>query len=165
MKLLSLIFAMFMSSPLIPASGAAMFFNDYFLDKTMRIDYYHSGDSKAEAVTLDQIFKYGIWAGSKNSLIDNFNNGRYYVKIYDLASNKLIFSKGFDCYFGEYKTSSGAEKGIKRTYSESVLIPYPKNKINFVLERRNKENKMEELFSAEVDPNSIDVINENPSGN
>ena len=104
-------------------------FDDYFTNKTMRVDYYHIGDSKTEIITLDQVYKYGIWAGSKKNLIDNFNNGRYYVKIYDAASGNLIFSKGFDSYFGEYKTSRDALNGIQRTYSESVLIPFPKNKI------------------------------------
>ena len=106
------------------------FFNEYFIDETMRIDYYHIGNSTEEFVTLDQIYKYGIWAGSRKYLIDDLNLGRYCVKIYDAATNQLIFSKGFDSYFGEYKTSSEGLEGIKKTFHESALIPYPKNKIS-----------------------------------
>ena len=29
-------------------------FDDYFVDKTMRIDYYHTGDAKMETVALDR---------------------------------------------------------------------------------------------------------------
>ncbi len=139
-----------------PAGG----FDDYFLDKTMRLDYFHIGDAKKEFVTLDQVYQQGIWAGSKKNLIDHFDNGRYYVKIYDASSGKLIFSKGFDCYFGEYKTTDSALKGVKRTYHESALIPYPKAKIKFTLEVRDRENRLNPLFSQEIDPDGVAVIKE-----
>ncbi len=135
-------------------------FKNYFIDKTMRIDYFHIGNSKDEIVTVDKIYQYGIWAGSTKNLIDNFNNGKYYYKVYDLSSGELIFSKGFNSYFGEYQTSAEAANGIKRTYSESAIIPYPKNKIKLVIERRKKDNKLEKFFETEIDPESIDIIRE-----
>ena len=109
-------------------------FNKYFLDETMRIDYYHIGNAKEESITLDQIYRYGIWAGSRVHLIDEMNLGRYLAKIYDAASGQVIYSRGFDSYFGEYKTSSDGLAGISKTFSESAIIPYPKNKIflNFI---------------------------------
>jgi hypothetical protein len=133
-------------------------FNDYFTDQTMRIDYYHTGDAASEIVTIDQVYRYGTWAGSLNSLPDNFNNGAYYYKIYDAATGKLIFSRGFDSYFKEYQTVDEAIKGIKRTFHESAVIPYPKNKIKFALEKRDKQNKLNEIFSAEIDPSDLYII-------
>lgn len=133
-------------------------FNDFFTDKTMRIDYFHIGDAKTEMVTLDQIYEQGSWAGSLNNLIDNFNNGRYYIKIYDANSDKLIYSKGFDSYFGEYRTSQWGEAGIKKAYHETVLIPYPKNKIRFSFESRNREKRLNEVFYQDVDPDTVSII-------
>jgi hypothetical protein len=138
----------------------AVDFDECFIDKTMRLDYFHIGDAKEEFVTLDQIYQQGIWSGSKKNLIDHFNNGRYCIKVYDAASEKLIFSKGFDSYFGEYKTTSSALKGVKRTYHESALIPYPKIKIKFTLEVRNRENSLQLLFWQEIDPSGIAIIKE-----
>lgn len=135
-------------------------FDDYFVDKTMRIDYFHVGDAKEEFITVDQIYQQSVWAGSKKNLIDTFNNGRYYFNIYDSSSKKLIFSKGFDSYFGEYKTTDLALKGVKRTYHESALIPYPKEKILFTLEVRNRENLLKLLFSREIDPKGIAILKE-----
>ena len=132
-------------------------FDDFFIDKTMRVDYFHIGDAQTEIITIDQIYKYGIWAGSRVHLIDEFNVGRYYVKIYDKNSEELIYSKGFDSYFGEYQTSSEALDGIKKTYHESALIPYPKVKILFTIERRNKENKLIEFFTREIDPDDVNI--------
>ncbi len=132
-------------------------FERHFLDKTMRIDYFHVGNAKEEVVTLDQVYEQGVWAGSLRNLIDPFDNGRYYAKIYDVSSGDLIFSKGFDSYFGEYKTSSDALEGVRRTYHESVLIPFPKNKITFTLEVRNRENKLEPFFSQIIDPTGVGI--------
>lgn len=133
-------------------------FNDYFTDQTMRIDYFHIGDANSEMMTLDHVYQYGTWAGSLKNLIDNFNNGIYYYKVYDPASGRLIFSKGFDSYFKEYQTSDDAAKGIKRTYHESAIIPYPKNKIKFVLEKRDKQNNLNEVYSTEIDPGDLYII-------
>ena len=133
-------------------------FDQFFINKTMRIDYFHIGDSKSEIVTLDQIYQYGKWAGSRKNLIDNFNLGSYYVKIYDASSGLLIYSRGFSSYFGEYQYSSPAHRGVKRTFHESALIPFPKNRIVFELERRDKYNKLYVIFSDTLNPESVSII-------
>ncbi len=133
-------------------------FNEYFNDQTMRIDYFHIGDAVTEIVTIDFVYQYGTWAGSTKNLIDNFNNGAYYHKIYDQATGKLIYSKGFDSYFKEYQTTDEASKGIKRTFHESAIIPYPKNKIKFVLEKRDRNNILNEVFATEIDPSDLYII-------
>jgi hypothetical protein len=124
----------------------------------MRIDYHHIGDAKSELITIDKLYEYGTWAGNPKNLIDNFNNGKYYVKVYDAISDRLIFSKGFDSYFGEYQTSLNASKGLKKAYHESALIPAPKEKIKFVLEKRDAQNDLKEIFSTEVDPKDVSII-------
>jgi len=133
-------------------------FDSYFINKTMRIDYFHSGDSKSEWITIDKIYQYGIWAGNKNNLMDNFNNGKYFIKINDQQSGQLIFSSGFNSYFGEYQTSVDGDRGIKRTYHESAIIPYPKNKILFSIEKRDERNNLKEIFNTEIDPGSISIV-------
>jgi len=138
--------------------GAQSEFEKYFEDKTMRIDYYHTGDSEKEFVSVDRIYVYGIWAGSKLNLIDEFNNGAYYYKIYDAIDGKLIHSKGFDSYFKEYQTTEEAASGVLRTYHESAIIPAPRNKIKFVLEKRDRSNKLNEIFSTIIDPDYMTVI-------
>jgi len=127
-------------------SFAALNFDDYFEDQTMRVDYYHMADKTTDVITLDRIYRQGTWAGNPNSLIDPFNNGKYYIKVYDLLSGKLIFSKGFNSYCSEYKTTDMAAKGIKRTFHETALIPFPKQEIKFTLEQRDKQNHLHLLF-------------------
>ena len=133
-------------------------FNSFFVDKTMRVDFYHIGDANTEIFTIDMIYQYGIWAGSRVNLIDKFNNGHYYAKVYDIKTNRLLFSKGYDCFFGEYKSGSDAIAGIKRTYHESLLIPYAKSEIKLVIEKRDKNNLLVPVFYTQIDPDGISII-------
>lgn len=133
-------------------------FEKYFFDKTMRIDYFHIGSSKTEIFVIDRIYLYDKWAGSTKNLIDNLNNGKYYYKIYDFETETLIYSKGFDTFFGEYVSTKDGKDGKIKSFHESALIPYPKNKILFVIEKRNDLNLLEEFYTTEIDPSSIYII-------
>lgn len=159
MKSLTMLYVLFILTPDMISQDFNLFDN-YFIDETMRIDYYHIGNATEEFITMDQIYKYGMWAGSRKYLIDDLNIGRYCVKIYDSATNELIFSKGFDSYFGEYKTSNEGIEGIKRTFHETVLIPYPKNKIIFSMERRDQKQMLLEFYRKEVDPGDMMIISD-----
>lgn len=103
--LLFLVAAAILVIPVLTLAQDKLNFDDYFVDKTMRIDYFHVGNSKSEDFSIDSIYQQGIWAGNTKNLIDDKNIGKYYYKIYDSASKKLIFSKGLDAYFGEYRTT------------------------------------------------------------
>jgi hypothetical protein len=157
-KISNILFLLFLYVSVCLFAQPQINFNDYFIDKTMRIDYYHIGDSKTEIVTLDQIYEYGIWAGSRTNLIDRFNNGSYYAKIYDKKSGNLIYSKGFDTYFREYKSTRDALSGKKRSYHESILIPTPKSEFVFSLERRDDKNDLYFFYSDTIDPGSVHII-------
>ena len=100
-------------------------FDSYFRKAVMRIDYFHVADAETESITLDQIYVQGMWAGNTGSLIDYEPRGSYFIKVYDPASNQLIYSQSFSSYCGEYRTTDAASKKIKRTYHESARIPCP----------------------------------------
>ena len=135
-------------------------FDAWFVDKTLRVDYFHTGSAASEIFALDQVYDQGIWAGPRAHLIDPFDLGRYSVKVYDQATGTLIFSKGFDSYFGEYKTSEAGLKGVPRTYQESALIPYPRKPVRFTVEAKDRRNVSQPVFSQTIDPAAQTVIRE-----
>jgi len=160
MRTILIVFLFSFLAPARLAAQSAAGFDALFVDKTMRVDYHHGGDAKTEFITLDRVFEQGIWAGSRRNLIDPFNLGRYLVKVYDAKTGRLIFSKGFDAYFGDYKTSDDALKGIQKTYHESALIPFPRNKIKLTFEARKRDYSWEPLFSQEIEPAAVTVSRE-----
>src|SRR5271157_5141098 len=134
------------------AAQGSVPFAQFFVDSTLRIDYYHVGAKTEEFMTLDRLFKQGVWAGSTRNLLDTFNLGRYAARVYDAASGRLLYSRTYDSYFGEYKTTEPARKGTKRTYHESVLVPFPRRPVRVEFENRDRRNVYHPLFSCVVDP-------------
>ncbi len=133
-------------------------FEDYFVDSTLRIDYYHTGDARDEFLTVDQMLRQGPWAGNPRKLLDPFGRGHYYVKMYDASTNTLLYSRGYDAYFDEYRTTESAGKGIKRTYHESVLVPCPRKPVRVVIESRDPRNEFHPFFTHQVDPADYHIV-------
>jgi len=128
-----------------------------FRDETLRIDYFHTGNAREEFAALDQVRRQGTWAGSRRHLIDRLGVGNYEARAYDAATGALLFSRGFDSYFGEYRTTDEAGQGVRRTYQESVLMPLPKAKVRFTIEARGRDGARHELLVAEIDPDAWSV--------
>jgi len=137
-------------------------FDEFFVDKTMRVDYFHTGTKGFQVISLDKVYEEPavlthdkkMWAGNKNNLIDTLNLGKYLVKVIDVKTNQIIYSRGFCSLFGEWETTGEAEKGIYRTFHESVLFPFPKEKIQMIIAVRDKENYFNNIFSTIIEPNS-----------
>ena len=126
-------------------------FDQSFTEGTLRIDYFHTGDADTESVELDEMYNYDHWAGSKTNLIDQLDYGSYYHKVYN-ADQQLIYSRGFDSYFKEYQVSSPALDGVVKQFHESAIIPFPKERVIFALEKRKKDGTYQEVFRQEIDP-------------
>ncbi|MCP4571386.1 MAG: peptidase M64 [bacterium] len=137
---------------LVATAAAAADFDDLFVDATLRIDYFHTGDATHEYVSVDQLWRQGIYAGSRTRLLDDLDLGRYYAKLYDAGSGELLWSRGFDSYFGEWQTTTPAANGVLRTYHESALAPYPKVPVEFALEARDAHGVLQEVFRTAIDP-------------
>lgn len=137
-------------------------FQKYFGDASMRIDYYHMADKESELFSLDAVYFQAGLSCNPHGLLDPFNTGRYFIHVYDKEEKQLIWSRGFDSYCGEYMTTDDAGRGIKRTYHESAVLPYPRAPIRFVILRKDKNNVYREVFSQEIDPASPWIIREAP---
>ena len=48
-------------------------FDADFSDKTMRLDYFHTGGPGGEVISLDRVVSDGRWAGSRTRLLDTTN--------------------------------------------------------------------------------------------
>jgi IgA Peptidase M64/Peptidase M64 N-terminus len=160
----SLVILFFWALPALAVwAPAQVAFDDYFLDQALRLDLYQTGDAKQETLTVHQIYQEGIWPESKSGLIPPFDYGRYVFQLYDIASNRLIFSRGFDTMFAEYKTTSPALSGVERVFERSLRIPLPKRPVLFVVERRDKRHLLQPIFDQVIDPEDYHIIRETPA--
>jgi hypothetical protein len=156
MKLLSLLLFL----PLALPAQTSQQFEEFFQDRALRIDLYQVGNATEEFLTLDRVVEEGPWPENPAHLLEPFQRGRYTTKVFDIATNRLIYSNGFDCMFGEYRTTTPAINGVKRTFQRSLRIPYPKKPFLLVIEKLNKENIPSPLFTQRIDPADYHILHE-----
>ena len=135
-------------------------FADYFEDATMRIDYFHTASAEYDQINIDQILVNGIWAGNPKKLLSPTENGRYAIKVFDVASNKLIYSKHYLDIVFEYKGTEQGKQGIKRTYHQSAIIPCPNLSVLLSIECRDRRHRLHPVFKQVIDPNDKSIKRE-----
>ena len=54
---------------------------------------------------LDAVSAEGAWPGSRTQLVDTTDLGKYVFEVIDLASNRVLYSRGFASIFGEWETT------------------------------------------------------------
>jgi hypothetical protein len=148
-------------STLLPAQVE---FNKYFHNKQLRLDYFHTGNSDTDSYSFDELIEEPYWGGSKNNLIDTIGYGNFMFFVYDLKSNTLIYSRGYSSLFQEWQTTDEAKK-IVRTFSETLVFPYPKDSVRVEIHDRDRKNNFVNKQELVIDPNSYFVKKEklNPS--
>jgi hypothetical protein len=138
-------------------------FDALFADATLRVDFYQVGDAATEHVVLDRLIRQGPWAGPREARLDPFHLGRYAVELRLPSSGEVIYERGFDSYFGEYRTTEAAQQGILRAYHNSVLVPMPSQPAVLVISGRPAGSPAVELLRLEVDPAAVAVAAEPPA--
>ena len=126
-------------------------FEDYFLPKTLRVDFYETGNSTEKKIIFELAKQEPYWAGSLINLIDTFNYGEYKYLIYDSTSSKLLFSKGYCTLFQEWKATAEAKKET-RSFYETATMPFPIKNIKFEIQARNKNLEYETIFTKYINP-------------
>jgi IgA peptidase M64/peptidase M64-like protein len=119
--------------------------------RTLRVDYYHTGNSNEEWFSLDRIVLEPLdWPGNLNKTIDESQMGNYRFEVRERASWKLVYSRGFNSVFGEWKTTEEALHG-NRTFSESLRFPAPDAPVEVSLQERAGSG-FREVWKTVVDP-------------
>jgi hypothetical protein len=137
---------------LIGLSGIAQYSN-HFHNKTLRIDYIHAGNHDTGHYFIDELLDEPYWGGSKVNLIDTLRYGDYFFEVVDISSGEVIYSRGYSTLFHEWQTTDEARLTSK-AFSETIVFPFPKNKVRVDFYSRNRSGKFIRKFNYDVDPQS-----------
>jgi hypothetical protein len=140
--------------PVVTTAPLPPGFDAVFTDRTMRVDYFHTGGAASEVFALDRVVSDGAWAGSRTRLLDDTNLGPYLFEVVDLATNQAIYSRGYASIFGEWESTAEAASGARRSFHESLRFPWPKAPVQIVVKKRDRQNAFHEVWSTLVDPAS-----------
>jgi IgA Peptidase M64/Peptidase M64 N-terminus len=126
----------------------------FAVPRTLRVDYYHTGNSHDEWFSMDRVVLEPLeWPGNLNKAIDDSQLGNYLFEVRDQGSKKLLYSRGFNSVFGEWKTTDEALHG-NRTFSESLRFPSPAAAVEVSLKERDDDVNAvwKEVWKTVVDP-------------
>ena len=134
----------------------AQHFDDYFVDKTLRINYLHIGNKNVEQLQIDHFTLVNHWNGTRSQLVEPYQYGDILVEVLDQASQKLIYSRSYSCLFTEYRTTERGETEIARM-EECANIPMPKKPVRLRFTSYDRKNVPTLLKDTVLDPAHLPV--------
>lgn len=120
--------------------------------QTMRLDYYHTGNSAQEVFSVDRVVVEPLaWPGDASQAIDRSNLGKYFFEVRDQKTKTVLYSRGFASIYGEWETTDEAQT-IRRTFQESLRFPAPTVTVEVVVKKRDAKNLFQDVWSTMIDP-------------
>jgi len=131
--------------------------------RTMRVDYFHTGDAKQELFSFDEaVVEPAAWSGHPAHAQDELQYGAYGFDVRDAGSKRLFYSRGFGSIFDEWSTTDEATK-VTRTFHESVRFPMPGAPVTVTIRKRmGSGTTWRDLWTTTVDPANMFVNTARP---
>lgn len=127
-------------------------FNDYFADKTLRLDYIFTGNAAKQEICVDEICSLPSWAGRKHHLAELPIEGNGQLVVKDLQSGQIIYKTSFSSLFQEWLETDEAQQTVKG-FENTFLIPYPLRpaevEITLFDMRRNVQASLKHVINPE----------------
>lgn len=130
-------------------------FEDYFVGKTLRIDYNFSGNNREQSISVDQLNVSPQWYGKTNNLASLPVEGNGQITVRDHKTQKVIYKNSFSTLFQEWLSYPEAASGIRRSFENVLLVPFPKDTIDITLDLRNNRREVMTSLTHQVVPTDI----------
>lgn len=129
-------------------------FNDYFVDKTLRIDYIFSGNVKQQSISVDELSVIPRWYGKHKRLSELPVEGNGQITVRDHHSGKIIYRNSFSTLFQEWLSYDEAKTNT-RSFENVFLVPMPKDTVDITLDLRNNRRQIMTSLTHQVIPADI----------
>ncbi len=132
----------------------AQSFTNYFIDKTLRVDYIFSGTEHQQTVSVESLSQLPTWAGRRHHLSEVPLDGNAQIAMNDLKTGTCIYKTSFSTLFQEWQDTDEA-KSISRGFENTYLLPYPKQPVEICVSFRDKKGNFSILLKHIVRPDDI----------
>ncbi|HAT32016.1 MAG TPA: peptidase M64 [Janthinobacterium sp.] len=124
---------------------------------TVRLDYQHSGNALDERYAIERVVIEPLpWPGDMSRTLDDTDRGTNRVEVVDIKSGAMLYSRGFNTIFGEWRSTDEA-KALNRGFEESVRFPKPRGPARVRILKRDERNAFSVVWSVDVDADAPDV--------
>lgn len=139
---------------LISGGMKAQNFDEYFSEKTLRVDYLFNGNAQQQTISLDELVSLPGWAGRRYSLNQFPLAGNGNIVMKDKESGKVIYRTSFSSLFQEWLGEDEA-KHVTRGFENSFLLPYPKHPAIVTIQLMDAYHKPCASLTHEINPKDI----------
>ena len=129
-------------------------FNDYFENKTLRIDYLFSGNKNSQQIYLDELSSLPVWAGRRHHLTELPLAGNGDIMLTDKTTGKVIYRTSFSSLFQEWLGEEEATR-INKGFENSFLVPFPKKEAIVTINLYNPQQRICASLTHEIQPDDI----------
>ena len=150
MRKLFIISALLLSS----FSAQAQNFDDYFEDKTLRLDYTFAGDATRQQIFVDELVSLPRWYGRKQHLAELPLKGNGQITVRSLADGIVIYRHSFSSLFQEWVSTAEA-KQTQKSFENVFLVPFPKLPVEIKVELFDYHDQVISRLTHKVDPKDI----------
>lgn len=135
-------------------AGKAQSFNEYFEDKTLRIDYIFSGTDSTQHIALENLYREPHWYGKRTRLADLPVEGNGQITVRDHRSKRIIYRNSFSTLFQEWQEEPEA-KYVEKAFENVFLVPMPKDTADITVELRNNRREITASLTHRFLPHDI----------
>ena len=123
-------------------------------DKTLRVNYTFSGNSKEARIYLDDLNVIDGWAGRRVNLKDLYLEGNGQILMTDEATGDTLYRNAFSTLFQEWQNTEEATQ-VDRSFENVFLLPMPTAKAVVEVKLTDNYNKVAAKLIHTVDPQDI----------
>ena len=138
----------------IAISVQAQRFEDYFEDRTLRLDYTFCGDASHQQIYVDELISIPRWYGRRHRLAELPLKGNGDITVRSKADGTVIYRHSFSSLFQEW-LSTAESKHTQKSFENVFLVPYPKQPVEITVELRNYHDSVFASMTHAVDPTDI----------
>lgn len=135
-------------------NAKAQNFNDYFINKTLRVDYIFSGTASQQNVSVEELSQLQEWAGRRYHLAQLPLEGNGQISMNDIKTGACIYKTSFSTLFQEWLDTDEA-KTLNRAFENTYLLPYPKQPVEITVSFRDKKGNYNPILKHQVNPSDI----------
>ena len=132
----------------------AVAFDQYFEDKTLRIDYTFSGDVTQQDIYVDKLNVIPRWYGKRHHLAEVPVEGNGQIIVRDHRTQQVIYKNSFSTLFQEWLSYDEA-KQIRKSFENVFLVPMPKDTADITVNLMNNRREVMTTLTHQVVPTDI----------
>jgi hypothetical protein len=129
-------------------------FEDYFDDRTLRLDYTFAGDNIQSHIYVDELVALPHWYGKRQHLKEVPLRGNGQIIMRPHAKAEVIYRHSFSTLFQEWLATEEA-KHTKKSFENVFLVPFPKDTVDITVELYDYHDETAVSMTHTVAPTDI----------